>query len=95
MINCYVLNQDDLVLNCDLAGEFPLYLYWPQNKSTLLYSKSITGLLSDQRVPKPLKVSNEGISFLLQSGVVPPPKTDISLILFSSSNSKDTFNIFF
>ena len=39
------------------------------------YSTSITELLNDARVPKPLKVSTEGLSFLLQSGVVPPPKT--------------------
>jgi asparagine synthase (glutamine-hydrolysing) len=63
------------VLESDLAGEFPLYLYWPQNQSTFLYSKSITELLNDVRVPKPLKVSTEGLSFLLQSGVVPPHKT--------------------
>lgn len=63
------------VLTSDLANEFPLYLYWPQDQSTLLYSTSITELLNDARVPKPLKVSTEGLSFLLQSGVVPPPKT--------------------
>jgi len=81
MINQYTPNQPGLyapsgmVLESDLAVEFPLYLYWPQDKSTLLYSTSITELLNDARVPKPLKVSTEGISFLLQSGVVPPPKT--------------------
>jgi asparagine synthase (glutamine-hydrolysing) len=75
MINQYFPNQSDLVLASDLAGEFPLYLYWAPDQSTLLYSTSITELLKDSRVPKPLKVSNEGLSFLLQSGVVPPPKT--------------------
>ncbi len=75
MINQYTSNQPGLVLESDLAGEFPLYLFWPQNQSTLLYSTSITELLDDARVPKPLKVSTEGLSFLLQSGVVPPPKT--------------------
>jgi asparagine synthase (glutamine-hydrolysing) len=75
MINQYTPNQPGLMLESDLAGEFPLYLYWPQDQSTLLYSTTITELLNDARVPKPLKVSNEGISFLLQSGVVPPPKT--------------------
>lgn len=75
MINQYTSSQPSLVLESDLAGEFPFYLYWPQDQSTLLYSTSITELLNDARVPKPLKVSNEGLSFLLQSGVVPPPKT--------------------
>ncbi len=64
-----------LELCSDLAAEHPLYLYWPKDKSTLLYSQSITELLDDSRVPKPLITSNEGVSFLLQSGVVPPPKT--------------------
>jgi len=75
MITQYTPQQAGLLLESDLAGEFPLYLYWPRDKSTLLYSTSITELLSDTRVPKPLKVCNEGLSFLLQSGVVPPPKT--------------------
>jgi len=75
MISQYNLNQPGIRLESDLAGEFPLYLYWPNDKSQLLYSKSITELLNDARVPKPLNVSNEGLSFLLQSGVVPPPKT--------------------
>jgi asparagine synthase (glutamine-hydrolysing) len=32
-------------------------------------------LLNDPRVFKPLKVCTKGISFLLQSGLIPPPKT--------------------
>jgi asparagine synthase (glutamine-hydrolysing) len=75
MITQYTQSQLNLVLESDLAGEFPLYLYWPQHQSTLLYSTSITELLNDERLPKPLKINNEGISFLLQSGVVAPPKT--------------------
>ncbi|BCK04398.1 hypothetical protein [Vibrio paracholerae] len=75
MINQYTLNQSTLTLKSDLAGEYPLYLYWSSDQLTLIYSHSITELFNDYRVPKPLKVSNEGISFLLQSGVVPPPKT--------------------
>ena len=75
MINQYLPHQASLVLESDLAGEFPLYLYWPSSQSMLLYSTSITELLSDVRVSKPLKVSMHGLSFLLQSGVVPPPKT--------------------
>lgn len=75
MITQHSINQPSLVLGSDLASEFPLYLYWPQDQSTLLCSKSIIELIKDTRIPKPLKVSTEGISFLLQSGVVPPPKT--------------------
>jgi len=75
MINQYSPNKPSQTVSSDLAGEYPIYLYWPQDKSIFLYSDSITELLDDSRVPKPLKVSDEGISFLLQSGVVPPPKT--------------------
>lgn len=75
MINKYVPNQSILTLKSDLAGQYPLYLYWSTDQQMLLYSDSITELFSDSRVPKPLKVCNEGLSFLLQSGVVPPPKT--------------------
>jgi len=75
MINQFTTNCVDTVLSSDLAAEYPLYLYWPKDKSTLLYSQSITELLDNPLVPKPLAISNEGVSFLLQSGVVPPPKT--------------------
>jgi len=75
MINRYNLNERDLAIQSDLAGERPLYIYWSQDKQTLLYSKFIIELIKDGRVPKPLKVSSEGVSFLLQSGVIPPPKT--------------------
>lgn len=75
MINQYILGQPDLIIESDLAGEKPLYFYISENKSILLYSYSINELLNDYRLRKPLEVSSEGISFLLQSGVVPPPKT--------------------
>lgn len=95
MITLYTPNQPGLVLESDLASEFPLYLYWPQDQSTLLYSTSITDLLNDQRVPKPLKVSTEGLSFLLQSGVVPPPKTayqDIYILGIGDKAKVSTLN---
>lgn len=75
MVNQYLIGQATLNLDTDIAGEFPIYIYWPQCRSTVLYSTSIVALFNDCRVPKPVKVSAEGISFLLQSGVVPPPKT--------------------
>jgi len=62
-------------LQGDLAGEHPIYLYWPKDRSRLVYSRSITTLLDDSRVPKPLAFSNEGMSFMLQNGVAPPPRT--------------------
>lgn len=75
MINQYFIDQPKLLLESDVAGEFPLYIYWSKSNQILLYSTSIVALLNDSRVLKPLKLSIEGLSFLLQNGVVPPPKT--------------------
>lgn len=75
MINIHKINDKDIVLKSDIAGEFPIYVYISSNKETLLYSKNIVELLDNKQVKKPLKISNEGLSFLLQSGVVPPPKS--------------------
>lgn len=75
MIQIHTIQDNPITLKSDLAGEQPLYLYLSPDKKTLLYSKNIVELLDDERVQKPLKVSHEAISFLLQSGVVPPPKS--------------------
>lgn len=75
MVKVYRLNSDPLTLTSDLAGENPLYLYLSDDKRVLLYSQSIVALMGDTIVKKPLRVSSQGVSFLLQSGVVPPPKT--------------------
>lgn len=75
MVESYNLNDNELVLNSDLAGEYPIYVYLSENRDVLLYSYSITELLENNKVQKPLKVSNKGISFLLQSSVIPPPLT--------------------
>ena len=75
MITEYKCNELSINICSDLASEFPVYIYWSADKQVFLYSTSVTELFDDKRIPKPLKESNEGISFLLQSGVVPPPKT--------------------
>ena len=95
MINQYFIGQPKNIIKCDLAGELPVYLYWSKKNSILLYSDSIKKLLDDKRVPKPLKIENEGISFLLQSGVVPPPKTayqDIYIISIGDIAKCETIN---
>lgn len=74
-MNRYSLNDKELELKSDLAAEFPIYIYLSQNKDYLFYSQSIKELLDMKEVIKPLEVTSEGISFLLQSGVVPLPKT--------------------
>lgn len=73
-INKSNLNEK-IVLEADLAAEKPIYLFLSEKKDLLLYSDSIVELLNHPKLPRPLQVSREGVSFLLQSGVIPPPKT--------------------
>lgn len=58
-----------------IAGKEPVYLYLDKERSFLLYSTSLKELLEDQRVHKPLEISEKGISFYLLSGVIPTPYT--------------------
>lgn len=53
----------------------PLYIYLSQKKDSIIYSDTIKELLDCPKIPKPLKISPQSISFLLQSGFIPPPKT--------------------
>lgn len=75
MVNVYKLNEPQITLKSSLAGEFVTYIYLSSDKKLLYYSNYITDLLGFKEVVKPLSISSEGISFLLQSGVVPPPLT--------------------
>ena len=74
-VNIYNIGDFDISLSTDAAAEKPLYIYLSKNKNYLLFSNTLTDLLNDSRTEKPLAVSSEGLSFLFQSGVIPPPKT--------------------
>ena len=78
-------------LKCDLAGEFPIYIYWDKNSNLLLYSKSIVKLLEDQRIHKPLKINFKSLSFLLQSSVVPPPHSIYENIYILNMEMKQSY----
>jgi len=91
MINQYKLRDQELILKSDLSAEFPIYIYIDDAKQILLYSTSIKKLLEDERVIKPLEITSEGISFLLQSGVVSLPKTVYKNIFIIGIG--DTINI--
>ena len=71
------LIETNLELKADLAAEFPLYLYLDESKEHLYYSNNIKDLLDSPDIKKPLSVSSEGLSFLLQSGVIPPPQYNL------------------
>jgi len=75
MVFEYGPGGEEICLRPDIACEFPIYLFLSHDKSILLYSKFIAELLNDPRVTKPLSPSIKGISILLQSGFVPPPRT--------------------
>lgn len=75
MILQHTIADPPKLLKSDLAAEFPIYVYVFKDKKKLLYSTSIRELLDDSRVQKPLDISEDGLSFLLQRGVVPPPST--------------------
>ncbi len=64
-----------LILEGDPAGGKPLYLYLPEHKKFILVSEDIKALLEHPETGAPLEVSPLGISFLLQSGVIPTPRT--------------------
>jgi asparagine synthase (glutamine-hydrolysing) len=75
MIKVFRLNDQRIELKPDLAAEFPVYLYLLENMKELLYATSIKNLLEDDRVLNNLEISDDGISFLLQMGVIPAPNT--------------------
>lgn len=75
MIKQYKIGASSLTLSTDLAAEFPVYVYWPKDKKRLLYSKSIMQLLNHDLVKNHLQLCEYGLSFLLQSGVIPPPRS--------------------
>ena len=71
------VNQLDkpITISSDLAAQHPVYLYLAKSGSEIYYSTSLTCLLNIDEVEKPLTISKKSLSFLLQCGVVPPPKT--------------------
>lgn len=75
MVKSYTVGSGSLALRSDIAAGKPIYIYFSKEKNILLYSINLVELLDSPEVIKPLKVSDKGISFLLQCGVVPPPNT--------------------
>jgi len=75
MINKYNLNTKEFTIKSDLASEFPIYIYMSDKKDFIIYSTSIKELLNSNEVNTPLEITSKGISFLLQSSVVPLPNT--------------------
>lgn len=85
MIEVFKPFDKEIQLKTDHAGEYPIYIYQSDDKDIVIYSKSLTELLDDSRVIKPLEINIDGISHLLQNGVVPVPNTaykNIYILIF-------------
>lgn len=67
--------KDKMILGGAKTFDKVLYLYLPPDRKYLLYSNSAVALLNHSEVKKPLTLSPKGISFFLQSGVIPTPYT--------------------
>ncbi|HHW21082.1 asparagine synthase-related protein [Thermodesulfovibrio thiophilus] len=63
------------IIEGDVGGEKPIYLYLDSDKKYLLYSDNIKELLDSPEVKKPLSISSEGLSFYLQKDILLAPKT--------------------
>jgi asparagine synthase (glutamine-hydrolysing) len=75
MIKDITSNYSNVNLNSKFTNTVPTYIYWSEKKNILLYSDSIKELLDNNKVNKPLKIFSQSLSFLLQSGFIPPPRT--------------------
>lgn len=75
MITEYRAGSPAATLHSDIAAEQPIYIFHSRDKETLIYSTSLETILSIAKSKAPLSVNKRSISFLLQSGVVPPPQT--------------------
>jgi len=75
-----------------LAGDKPIYVYISPKNDFLLYSENLKKLLSHHKVKTPLEVSDEGISFLLQSGFIPTPKTAFKNLFVLNIGDKVVIN---
>jgi asparagine synthase (glutamine-hydrolysing) len=76
-MNIYEIESfnQDTQLKCDLAGHNPIYIYLSPDLTFILESTDITEILNSSKLKSALQISKEGLSFLLQSSLVPPPQT--------------------
>lgn len=94
MLNIYYLNDEPKVILSDLAGEFPLYLYLSNDNDFIIYSDSVKEIFEHELVKTPFTVNSEGLSFLLQSDVIPPPLTAYKeLFILGIGDSVSIFSV--
>ena len=92
MVKSYRAFDKKLVLSADLAAAAPVYLFVPGNRKEVLYSQDVNALLTEAGSRDSLEVCPEGLSFLLLSGAVPPPKTVYSNLFMLGIGDKATLD---
>ncbi len=90
MIKKFSVNDANIELSCDPAGQHPLYLYCQPSSTNAYYSKNLKALLDHQDVTHEPNI--DGISFLLQSGITPPPLTAYKYIYIIGSGDTCRLN---
>ena len=79
--------QEPLRLASCMAAESPIYVYVSNDETSIYYSKSLNVLLAKIQEKEPLKIDASSLSFLLQDGVIPSPKSIYkSLYILSIGN---------
>ncbi|MEN3039574.1 MAG: asparagine synthase-related protein [Candidatus Kryptonium sp.] len=75
MVKKWILGAESISLSGSITCGDPIYIYLSPSKDYVLTSKSLKELLDHPLVKKPLRISEDAISFYLQSGVIPTPRT--------------------
>ena len=71
-VRTYKFGEKEIEINAEKSVFKPIFVYNDLLKKEVYFSSSLSDLLN---LTGKLKPCNEGISFILQSGVVPPPKS--------------------
>ncbi|EAR07895.1 hypothetical protein [Reinekea blandensis] len=74
MVKSFNAGDRELVLESDIACADPVYLL-RTSATSVAYSKNLIAILDVAKKEKLLEIDTKSMSFLLQSGVVPPPYT--------------------
>ena len=75
MVQSFDLTSEQITLSSDLAASTPIYIYCTRDGEAAFYSSNLVALLERAHQIEPLEICPDAVSFLLQSGVIPPPGT--------------------
>jgi asparagine synthase (glutamine-hydrolysing) len=75
LINIFDINKKNIILKVDRFSSDQLFVYLNEEQNIIVYSFDLQELLNSEYLPKKFKLNYSSISFLLSTGVVPPPYT--------------------